>query len=156
MLFRKLVHAYHADVSWEALSIVSTWVIIVYYTYLSYCVQEWGPSIPFLLMQVLWFCFSDDKWCSGFLKLTIYYIQNIIILQYGDRDASYDDYLQHLSNVGPEQCRYGLYDFEYEHACQGTSDVSTCLLTRWWPALWSLQPSYIHLRNIFCLSFSSF
>ncbi|XP_066949664.1 cofilin/actin-depolymerizing factor homolog isoform X2 [Macrobrachium rosenbergii] len=40
----------------------------------------------------------------------------------GDRDASYDDYLNYLVNLGPEQCRYGIYDFEYDHQCQGTTD----------------------------------
>lgn len=40
----------------------------------------------------------------------------------GDRDAAYDDYLNFLVNLGPEQCRYGIYDFEYEHQCQGTTD----------------------------------
>lgn len=46
----------------------------------------------------------------------------IDIEKYGDRDSSYDDYLKHLEELGPDQCRYGLYDFEYEHQCQGTSD----------------------------------
>lgn len=61
--------------------------------------------------------------------------KEICIETYGDRDASYDDYLQHLSNVGPEQCRYGLYDFEYEHACQGTSDTKKqkLFLMSWCP-----------------------
>jgi len=40
----------------------------------------------------------------------------------GDREAQYDDYLNYLVNLGPEQCRYGIYDFEYEHQCQGTTD----------------------------------
>lgn len=53
------------------------------------------------------------------------------ILQYGDRDSSYDDYLKHLEELGPDQCRYGLYDFEYEHQCQGTSDVSFEIFFKW-------------------------
>jgi len=71
-------------------------------------------------------------------RFIIFHIKDdkeICIETYGDRDASYDDYLEHLSNVGPEQCRYGLYDFEYEHACQGTSDTKKqkLFLMSWCP-----------------------
>ena len=40
----------------------------------------------------------------------------------GNRDASYDHFLRDLMGCGPEDCRYGLFDFEYEHQCQGTSE----------------------------------
>merc|ERR1712066_947416 len=40
------------------------------------------------------------------------------------RDASYDDFLADLQSGGEGECRYGLYDFEYEHQCQGTTEVS--------------------------------
>jgi len=39
----------------------------------------------------------------------------------GDREASYDDFLHDLQKGGDGECRYGLYDFEYQHQCQGTS-----------------------------------
>merc|ERR1712046_139966 len=42
----------------------------------------------------------------------------------GDRDASYDAFLNDLQRGGDSECRYGLYDFEYEHQCQGTTDSS--------------------------------
>merc|ERR1719427_133076 len=42
----------------------------------------------------------------------------------GDREKVYDDYLKHLGELGPDECRYGLYDFEYDHQCQGTTEVS--------------------------------
>ena len=29
-----------------------------------------------------------------------------------------------ISKAGESECRYGLYDFEYEHQCQGTTEVS--------------------------------
>ncbi|XP_076066335.1 cofilin/actin-depolymerizing factor homolog tsr [Oratosquilla oratoria] len=60
-------------------------------------------------------------------RFIIFHIKDekiIDIEKYGERDASYDDYLKHLESVGPQECRYGLYDFEYEHQCQGTSDIS--------------------------------
>merc|ERR1712080_760906 len=42
----------------------------------------------------------------------------------GDRNASYDDFLNDLTKGGDTECRYGLYDFEYEHQCQGTTETS--------------------------------
>ena len=36
----------------------------------------------------------------------------------GDRDASYEDFLHDLQSGGEGECRYGLFDFEYEHQCQ--------------------------------------
>merc|ERR1712226_169670 len=38
--------------------------------------------------------------------------------------ASYDDYLNDLQKGGDGECRYGLYDYEYEHQCQGTTESS--------------------------------
>jgi len=57
------------------------------------------------------------------------------LLQSGDRDAVYQDYLDHLSNLGPDECRYGLYDFEFEHACEGAADTkrSKLILMIWCP-----------------------
>lgn len=59
------------------------------------------------------------------MRYVIYHIKDekiIDIEKTGDRDASYDDYLNDLTSCGPDECRYGLYDIEYEHTCQGTSD----------------------------------
>ena len=70
----------------------------------------------------------------------------------GDRDAKYEDFLSDLQKGGDSECRlvnnlkvglswlvgwsavdslsnigdcrYGLYDFEYEHQCQGTTESS--------------------------------
>ncbi|KAF4520735.1 hypothetical protein B566_EDAN004855 [Ephemera danica] len=42
----------------------------------------------------------------------------------GDRNASYDQFLEDLQKGGTGECRYGLFDFEYTHQCQGTSEAS--------------------------------
>jgi hypothetical protein len=42
----------------------------------------------------------------------------------GERNQSYDDFLEDLQKGGKEECRYGLFDFEYTHQCQGTSEVN--------------------------------
>lgn len=42
----------------------------------------------------------------------------------GARDEEYDQFLTNLQAGGAGECRYGLYDFEYMHQCQGTSESS--------------------------------
>jgi len=53
----------------------------------------------------------------------------------GDRDAVYQDYLDYLKSLGSDECRYGLYDFEFEHACEGAADTkrSKLILMIWCP-----------------------
>ena len=54
----------------------------------------------------------------------------------GARDSNYDEYLRDLWTGGPDECRYGLYDFEYEHQCQGTTETTKkekLLLMSWCP-----------------------
>ena len=45
-------------------------------------------------------------------------------LQSRGRDAVYQDYLDYFQSLGENECWYGLYDFEFEHACEGAADVS--------------------------------
>lgn len=42
----------------------------------------------------------------------------------GDRDAEYDSFLEDLQKGGTGECRYGLFDFEYMHQHQGTTESS--------------------------------
>jgi hypothetical protein len=42
----------------------------------------------------------------------------------GERNAAYDQFLEDLQKGGTGECRYGLFDFEYTHQCQGTSEVT--------------------------------
>jgi len=60
----------------------------------------------------------------------------ISVEEKGDRDASYDAFLNDLQKAGDGECRYGLYDFEYEHQCQGTTESSKkqkLFLMNWCP-----------------------
>merc|ERR1712217_649358 len=60
-------------------------------------------------------------------RYVIFYIEDekmIKVESVGDRDASYDSFFTDLTKAGESECRYGLYDFEYEHQCQGTTEVS--------------------------------
>merc|ERR1712002_468807 len=60
----------------------------------------------------------------------------IDIEKLGDRDASYDDYLAHLTSLGENECRYGCFDFEYVHQPEGTTDSipkQKLILMTWCP-----------------------
>merc|ERR1719166_590106 len=63
---------------------------------------------------------KTHRYCVFFIKDEKF----ITVEKMGGRDASYDDFLADLQSGGEGECRYGLYDFEYEHQCQGTTEVS--------------------------------
>merc|ERR1712127_12721 len=70
--------------------------------------------------------FEDIKKAKKY-RYVVFYIQgekSIMMESVGNRDASYDDFLTDLQKGGDGECRYGLYDFEYEHQCQGTTESS--------------------------------
>jgi len=46
----------------------------------------------------------------------------IDIETYGPRDSVYQDFTDELEKLGTDECRYVLYDLEYDHQCQGTSE----------------------------------
>jgi len=59
-------------------------------------------------------------------RYIIFFIKDekvIDIEKIGEKKETYQDFLDHLESVGPLECRYGLYDMEYTHQCQGTSDA---------------------------------
>jgi len=60
-------------------------------------------------------------------RYVVYYIKDEKTIQvecFGERDAKYNDFLADLQKSGESECRYGLYDFEYEHQHQGTTESS--------------------------------
>jgi cofilin len=52
--------------------------------------------------------------------------EGIPVCVQGERNAAYDQFLEDLQKGGTGECRYGLFDFEYTHQCQGTSEVWIC------------------------------
>ena len=63
-------------------------------------------------------------------------LDDFIISLSGTRDESYDTFLADIMSCGPEDCRYGLFDFEYRHQCEGTNEKSKkekLLLMTWCP-----------------------
>merc|ERR1711878_244195 len=63
---------------------------------------------------------KTHRYCVFFIKDE----KLIAVEKIGGRDSSYEEFLSDIMACGPEDCRYGLYDFEYEHQCQGTTDSS--------------------------------
>ena len=64
------------------------------------------------------------------------YKVDIHLFVLGKREDTYEDFLQDIFSAGPEDCRYGLYDFEYQHQCEGTNEKSKkekLLLMSWCP-----------------------
>merc|ERR1719259_1316323 len=62
---------------------------------------------------------TTDTWYST-LKMK----KMICVEKVGSRDTNYGQFLADLTACGPDDCRYGLYDFEYTHQCQGTTEAS--------------------------------
>jgi len=60
-------------------------------------------------------------------RYVIYFIKEekqIDVEVVGERNASYEDFLRDIQQAGPEDCRYGVFDFEYTHQWQGTTEGS--------------------------------
>merc|ERR1719410_2458279 len=75
----------------------------------------------------------------------------ICVEKLGARDASYDDFLTDLQSGGEGECRYGLYDFEYEHQCQGTTESSKkqkLFLMSWCPDSAKIKKKMLYTREL--------
>lgn len=105
-----------------------------------------------------------DKVCRDFLEIKkgknyryiIFHIAEdkvIDVESYGNRDATYQDFLDYLTQLGPNECRYAVYDFEYEHQCQGTSESTKkqkLFLMSWCP-----DTAKIKMKMLYSSSFDA-
>lgn len=60
-------------------------------------------------------------------RYVIYFIRDekqIDVETLGERNGTYSDFLRDIQQGGTGECRYGVFDFEYTHQCQGTSEGS--------------------------------
>lgn len=67
----------------------------------------------------------------------------------GTRDEEYEQFLANLQVGGAGECRYGLYDFEYMHQCQGTSESSKkqkLFLMSWCPDTAKVKKKMLYSR----------
>merc|ERR1711973_209331 len=72
-------------------------------------------------------------------RYLVFYIKDeksIAVEKIGGREATYGEFLEDIMRCGPEDCRYGLFDFEYMHQCEGTNEKSKkekLVLMSWCP-----------------------
>lgn len=69
----------------------------------------------------------DDIKKKKSYRYLVFYIKDekaITVEKVGDRSSNYEQFLADLTSAGPEDCRYGVFDFEYTHQCQGTTEAS--------------------------------
>ncbi|GAU87309.1 hypothetical protein RvY_00186 [Ramazzottius varieornatus] len=62
--------------------------------------------------------------------------KQIVVEKVGERNAKYQDFVQDLLAAGPDDCRYGVFDYEYDHLVQGASSESRkqkLILLSWCP-----------------------
>lgn len=70
----------------------------------------------------------------------------------GKRDATYEDFIRDLSSAekgdsGKGECRYGVFDYEYQHQCQGTASGSfkqKLILVSWCPDTAKIKPKMLY------------
>jgi len=76
------------------------------------------------------------KKCHRYLVFYIKDEKTIAVEKIGKREDTYEDFLADILACGPDDCRYGLFDFEYSHQCEGTTEKSKkekLLLMSWCP-----------------------
>lgn len=71
----------------------------------------------------------------------------------GERDAEYDSFLDDLQKGGTGECRYGLYDFEYMHQHQGTTESSK--KQKLFLLLWCPDTAKIKMKMLYASSFDA-
>jgi len=71
----------------------------------------------------------------------------------GERNASYDDFIHDLTKAGEGECRYGLYDFEYTHQCEGASEKS--LKQKLFLMAWCPDTAKIKKKMLYSSSFDA-
>ena len=87
-----------------------------------------GPGVKCLLVLIV----IVDRWMGCVFSIFL-----LLILQVGVRDSSYSDFLVdlHQKEGESEDCRYGLYDYDYQFNPDGTESTfkSKLFLMSWCP-----------------------
>ncbi|GBP26320.1 hypothetical protein EVAR_95491_1 [Eumeta japonica] len=85
-------------------------------------------------------------------RYVVFYIRDekqIDVETVGERNAEYDQFLEDLQKGGTGE--YGLYDFEYTHQCQGTSEASKkqkLFLMSWCPDTAKVKKKMLYSRSV--------
>lgn len=60
-------------------------------------------------------------------RYAIYFIKDekqICVEKIGERNEKYEDFVEAITGGGGSDCRYGVFDMEYKHQTQGTTEAS--------------------------------
>ncbi|KAG5889444.1 Cofilin/actin-depolymerizing factor-like protein [Gonioctena quinquepunctata] len=90
-------------------------------------------------------------------RYVIFFIKEgkqIDVEKIGGRDEEYDAFLTDLQAGSPgTECRYGLFDFEYMHQCQGTSESSK--KQKLFLMLWCPDTAHVKKKMLYSSSFDA-
>ena len=89
-------------------------------------------------------------------RYIVFYIRDdtqIDVEKIGDRNAKYQDYVDDIQVGGSGECRYGVYDFEYTHQCQGTSEATK--KQKLFLMLWCPDTAKIKKKMLYSSSFDA-
>ncbi|KAH8274423.1 hypothetical protein KR018_010104 [Drosophila ironensis] len=70
----------------------------------------------------------------------------------GVREAGYEEFLGDLMRPGQNSCRFAIYDYAYQHQCQGAS--STCLKEKLFLMLWCPSQARVKDKMLYSSSFA--
>jgi len=73
----------------------------------------------------------------------------ICIEKLGSKDSDYETFLEDVMACGPHDCRFGLFDYHYEHKCEGTATSSRnkLLLMLWCPDTAKIKPKMVYASS---------
>jgi len=74
----------------------------------------------------------------------------ICIEKIGSKDTNYADFLEDIMACGPQDCRYGVFDYPYEHKCEGTSSApkQKLLLMSWCPDTATIKKKMVYASSL--------
>jgi len=78
--------------------------------------------------------------------------KTINVCAVGDRDATYDDFVEEIQKEGKNMCRYALYDYEYTHSMQGAESTQKQKL---FLMLWCPDEARIKMKMLYSSSFDA-
>jgi len=76
--------------------------------------------------------------------------KTIVVEEKGEKDKSYDDFVNLLVAHGDGECRYGLFDYEYTKQCEGAGETTTSklVLFSWCPDLAKIKKKMLYSSSL--------
>ena len=88
-------------------------------------------------------------------RFVVYVIKDekqIVVETIGLRSQGYEDFVETITTAGgPSECRYGVFDLEYKHQTQGTTEASLkqkLILMSWCPDTAKIKQKMIYASSL--------